>query len=44
MRPDIALIVNVLGRYLSNLGHDHWVVEKKSHEISTKNKGFYAYV
>ena len=29
MRLDIALIVNVIGRYLSNLGHDHWVVEKK---------------
>ena len=28
-RPDIAFIVNVLGRYLSNPGHDHWVAAKK---------------
>ena len=28
-RPDIAFIVNVLGRYLSNLGRDHWVTAKK---------------
>ena len=28
-RPDIAFIVNVLGRYLSNLEHDHWVAAKK---------------
>ena len=28
-RPDIAFIVNVLSRYLSNLGHDHWVAAKK---------------
>ncbi|XP_075091577.1 secreted RxLR effector protein 161-like [Nicotiana tabacum] len=28
-RPDITFIVNVLGRYLSNLGHDHWVAAKK---------------
>ncbi|WJZ88161.1 hypothetical protein VitviT2T_007490 [Vitis vinifera] len=27
-RPDIAFIVTVLGRYLSNLGHDHWVAAK----------------
>ena len=28
-RPDIAFIVGVLGRYLSNLGQAHWVVAKK---------------
>ena len=28
-RPDIAFIVNVLGRYLSNPRHDHWVAAKK---------------
>jgi len=25
-RPDITLIVGVLGRYLSNLGMDHWTI------------------
>ena len=29
MRPDIAFIVNVLGRYSSNLGYDHWIAVKK---------------
>ncbi|RVW67321.1 Retrovirus-related Pol polyprotein from transposon TNT 1-94 [Vitis vinifera] len=28
-RPDIAFIVNVLGRYFSNLRRDHWVAAKK---------------
>ena len=28
-RPDIAFIVGVLGRYLSNLGQGHWVATKK---------------
>ena len=27
-RPDIAYIVCMLGRYLSNLGKDHWIVAK----------------
>ena len=29
MRPYITFIVNVLGRYLSNPRHDHWVAAKK---------------
>ena len=29
MCPDIAYIVMVLGRYLSNLGMDHWKVAKR---------------
>ena len=28
-RPDIAVIVGVLGRYLSNHGQTHWVASKK---------------
>jgi len=28
-RPDIAYVVGVLGRYLSNQGIDHWKVAKK---------------
>ncbi|XP_059306554.1 secreted RxLR effector protein 161-like [Lycium ferocissimum] len=28
-RPDIVFAVNVLGRYLSDPGHDHWVAAKK---------------
>ena len=28
-RPDIAFIINVLGRYFSNLRRDHWVAAKK---------------
>ncbi|WJZ98736.1 hypothetical protein VitviT2T_017245 [Vitis vinifera] len=28
-RPDIAFVVGMLGRYLSNLGSQHWKVAKK---------------
>ena len=28
-RPDIAFVVNVLGRYLSNLGLPHWQAAKR---------------
>lgn len=28
-RPDIAFAIGLLGRYQSNLGHDHWVTAKK---------------
>ena len=27
-RPDIAYIVGMLGRYLSNPGNDHWIAAK----------------
>jgi len=27
-RPDIVYIVGMLGKYMSNLGMDHWVVGK----------------
>ena len=30
MRPDIASIVGMLGRYLSNPGKDHWIAAKES--------------
>ena len=39
-RPDIAFIVNVLGRYLSNLGHDHWVAAEKVMRYLQKMKDF----
>ena len=39
-RPDIAFIVNVLGRYLSNLSHDHWVVTKKVMRYLQRTKDF----
>ena len=29
MRPDIAFIVRMLGRYLSNPGMDHWKAAKR---------------
>ncbi|RVW17199.1 Retrovirus-related Pol polyprotein from transposon TNT 1-94 [Vitis vinifera] len=40
MRPNIAFIVNVLGRYLLNLGHDHWVVAKKVMRYLQRLKDF----
>ena len=40
MRSDIAFIVNVLDRYLSNLGHDHWVVAKKVMRYLQRTKDF----
>ncbi|RVW92102.1 Retrovirus-related Pol polyprotein from transposon TNT 1-94 [Vitis vinifera] len=39
-RPDIAFIVNVLGRYLSNPGHDHWVAAKKVMRYLQRTKDF----
>ena len=39
-RPDIAFIVNVLGRYLSNPRHDHWVVTKKVMKYLQRTKDF----
>ena len=29
MCPDIAYIVGMLGRYLSNPGKDHWIAAKR---------------
>ncbi|KAM6560616.1 hypothetical protein CsatA_029855 [Cannabis sativa] len=39
-RPDIAFVVNVLGRYLSDLGHDHWVAAKKVLRYLQRTKSF----
>ncbi|WKA07370.1 hypothetical protein VitviT2T_025208 [Vitis vinifera] len=39
-RPDIAFIVNVLGRYLSNPGRDHWVDAKKVMRYLQRTKDF----
>ena len=39
-RPDIAFAVNVLGRYLSNPGHDHWVAAKKVMRYLQRTKDF----
>ena len=39
-RSDIAFIVNVLDRYLSNLGHDHWVAAKKVMRYLQRTKDF----
>ncbi|RVW75628.1 Retrovirus-related Pol polyprotein from transposon TNT 1-94 [Vitis vinifera] len=39
-RPDITFIVNVLGRYLSNPGHDHWVAAKKVMRYLQRTKDF----
>ena len=29
MHPDLTFIVGILGRYMSNLGVDHWKVAKR---------------
>ncbi|WJZ99930.1 hypothetical protein VitviT2T_018335 [Vitis vinifera] len=39
-RPDITFIVNILGRYLSNPGHDHWVAAKKVMRYLHRTKDF----
>ena len=39
-RPNIAFIVNALGRYLSNPGHDHWVATKKVMRYLQRMKDF----
>ena len=39
-RPDIAFIVNVLGKYLSNPRHDHWVAAKKVMRYLQRTKDF----
>ena len=38
MRPDIAYIVGVLGKYLSNPGMNHWKATKKNYEVFEENK------
>ena len=37
-RPDIAYIVRVLGRYMSNLVMAHWKAAKMSFEILKEDK------
>ena len=39
-RLDIAFIFNVLGRYLSNPGHDDWVAAKKVMRYLQRTKDF----
>ncbi|XP_062075278.1 secreted RxLR effector protein 161-like [Humulus lupulus] len=39
-RPDIAFVVNVLGRYLSDPGRDHWVAAKKVLRYLQRTKNF----
>ena len=39
-RPDIVFIVNVLGRYLLNPRHDHWVAAKKVMRYLQRMKDF----
>ena len=39
-RPDIAYIFCVLGRYLSNLGKDHWKAAKRVMRYLKKTKDY----
>jgi len=39
-RPDIVYIVGVLGRYLSNLGMDHWKATKRVMRYLKRTKGY----
>ena len=39
-RPDIAYIVGMLGRYLSNPGLDHWIVAKRGMRYLQKTKHY----
>ena len=40
MWPDVAYIIGVLGRYLSNLGMDHWKVVKRIMRYLKKSKDY----
>ncbi|XP_047325431.1 secreted RxLR effector protein 161-like [Impatiens glandulifera] len=39
-RPDLAYIVGMLGRYLSNPGMDHWIVVKRVMRYLKRTKDF----
>ena len=39
-RPDIAYIVGMLGRYLSNSGKDHWIVAKQVMRYLQRTKDY----
>ncbi|KAL6327727.1 hypothetical protein AAG906_024696 [Vitis piasezkii] len=39
-RPDIAYIVGMLGRYLSNPGMDHWRAAKRVMRYLQRTKGY----
>ena len=39
-RPDLSFAVSVLGRYLSNPGHAHWVAAKKVMRYLQKTKDY----
>ena len=39
-RPDIAYIVGVLGRYLSNPGMDHWKATKRVMRYLKRTRGY----
>ena len=39
-RPDIAFAIGLLGRYQSNLGHDHWVAAKKVMRYLKRTKDY----
>ena len=44
MWPNIAYIVGVLGRYLSNPRIDHWKAANRVMRNFKKNKGLYAHI
>ena len=39
-RPDIAFVVGVMGRYLSNLGMQHWKAAKCVMRYLKRTKGY----
>ena len=39
-RPDIAFATGLLGRYQSNLGHDHWIAAKKVMRYLKRTKDY----
>ena len=43
-RPDIAYIVGMLGRYLSNPGMDHWKAAKRVMRYLQRTKGLHAHI
>ena len=38
--PDIAYIVGMLGRYLSNPGNDHWIAAKRVMRYLQRTKDY----
>ena len=44
IRPDLAFVIGLLGRYQSNLGIEHWKLVKKVFALPARYEGSHANV